>query len=49
VGLIANFTEFGIMAPGIGAVFSFLSMFGIVIWDLLLARRFFQMARRTVV
>ncbi len=44
-GMIANFTAFGILVPGIGVVFAFLSMLGIVIWDLLLARRFFQLAR----
>jgi len=48
VGIITSIIACGLLMPGIGPVLAFLSMLGYVIWNIQLARRFFQLGRRSV-
>ena len=44
VGLATNIVTLGFFLPGIGIILLFLSLPGMLIWDIQLARRFFQLA-----
>jgi len=48
VGIITSIIACGLLVPGIGPVLAFLSMLGYVIWNILLARKFFQLGRWSV-
>ncbi|MBN2085499.1 MAG: DUF4386 family protein [Anaerolineales bacterium] len=45
VGIVTNAVAFGMFIPVIGLPLAFLSLAGLVIWDIQIARRFFQLAR----
>ncbi len=45
VGIVTNLVAFGMFLPVIGLPLAFLSLVGLVIWNVQLARRFFQLAR----
>ena len=46
VGIVTNIVTLGFFLPGIGIILLFLSLPGMVIWNIQLARRFFQLGRR---
>lgn len=46
VGIVTNMAVCGFFLPGVGTFLLFLSLPGYLIWNIQLARRFFQMARR---
>lgn len=45
VGIVTNIVTLGFFVPGIGSILLFLSLPGMLIWDIQLARRFFQLGR----
>ena len=45
VGIFSNIIACGLLLPMIGPVLAFLSMLGYAIWNILLARRFFQLSK----
>ena len=47
VGIVTNIVPLGFFLPGIGPIFLFLSLPFMVVWDIQLARRFFQLGRQS--
>jgi hypothetical protein len=45
VGIVTNLVAFGLFIPSVGIFLAFLSLAGLVAWDIQLARRFFLLAR----
>jgi len=45
VGIVTNIVAFGMFIPVVGMPLAFLSLVGLVTWNVQLARRFFQLAR----
>jgi hypothetical protein len=45
VGIVTNVVAFGMFIPVVGLPLAFLSLVGLVFWDIQIARRFFQLAR----
>jgi hypothetical protein len=45
VGIVTNAVAFGMFLPVIGLPLAFLSLAGLITWNIQLARRFFQLAR----
>ena len=45
VGIVTNVVAFGMFLPVIGLPLAFLSLAGLITWNIQLARRFFQLAR----
>ncbi len=45
VGIVTNAVAFGMFLPVIGLPLAFLSLAGLLVWNVQLARRFFQLAR----
>ncbi|MGB7538380.1 MAG: DUF4386 family protein [Anaerolineales bacterium] len=45
VGIVTNVVAFGMFIPVVGLPLAFLSLAGLVVWNIQLARRFFQLAR----
>jgi hypothetical protein len=45
VGVVTNLVAFGMYLPAVGTLFAFLSLAGLIVWNVQLARRFFQLTR----